>query len=86
VAVNGDFSADHGSYALGPLVWEGISSTRRRHRSRAGAGARPQRRVGPSRARFALQSADGSGMSLQGVNDIPGENAASLFNAYWDRT
>ena len=87
VAVNGDFFyiADHGSYALGPLVWGGnfvyapaspevVLALGRDHNAWVGPSAE---------LRFALQSADGSGMSLQGVNDIPKEDAASLFNAYW---
>jgi hypothetical protein len=40
--------------------------------------------LGPaSELRFTLQSADGSSLPLQGVNDIPAENSASLFNGYW---
>jgi hypothetical protein len=87
VAVNGDFfySADRGSYALGPLVWGGNFVYAPASPEVVLALGRDRSAwVGPSaELRFALQSADGSGMSLQGVNDIPAENAASLFNSYW---
>lgn len=87
VATNADFfyGSDRGTFTLGPIVWSGNFIY---------APASPQTVlalskdrtpwVGPAgELRFGLHSSDGSVLPLQGVNDIPGENAASLFNAYW---
>jgi hypothetical protein len=87
VTVNGDFfySEPRGSYTLGPMVTGGnffyapaspevVLALGRDDSPWVGAA---------SELRFALQSADGSAIPLQGVNHIPGEHAASVFNGYW---
>jgi Phosphodiester glycosidase len=87
VTVNGDFfyTEPRGSYTLGPIVSGGnffyapvspevVLALGRDDSPWVGAA---------SELRFALQSADGSAIPLQGVNHIPGEHAASLFNGYW---
>jgi hypothetical protein len=87
VTVNGDFfyTEPRGSYALGPMVTGGnfvyapaspevVFALGRDHSPWVGAA---------SELRFALQSADGGAIPLQGVNHIPAEDAASLFNGYW---
>ena len=87
VTVNGDFfyTEPRGSYTLGPMMTGGnfmyapaspevVLALGRDRSPWVGAA---------SELRFALQSADGSAIALQGINHIPGEHAASLFNGYW---
>jgi hypothetical protein len=87
VSANADFfyASDRGHFTLGPVVWGGNFIF---------APASPQvvLALGPERSpwvgaaselRFALQASDGNAIPLQGVNHIPFENNASLFNSYW---
>ncbi|HEV8573992.1 MAG TPA: phosphodiester glycosidase family protein [Dehalococcoidia bacterium] len=86
-AVNGDFfyTADHGTFGLGPMISRGsIVYAPASPEVVLALGSDDSAWVGPaSELRFVLQSADGAALGLQGVNHIPEENAASLFNAYW---
>ncbi len=86
-AINGDFfySARGGTYALGPMMSGGNFKS-------APASRQSVLAVDPAGASWAgmapdvrvfLQSADGGSLPVQGVNDIPGPNAASVFNAHW---
>jgi hypothetical protein len=87
VSVNGDFfySEPRGSFALGPMVTAGnflYAPTSPEVVLALGRDDSPW--VGrASELRFAVQSADGSAIPLQGVNHIPAENSASIFNGYW---
>ena len=66
------------------MVWGGQLHLRTRLAG-SRAGARPQSPwVGAAcELRFGLRSADGNALPLHGVNHIPEEHAASLFNGYW---
>jgi hypothetical protein len=87
VAVNGDFfyTWERGSFTLGPMVWGGNFIYAPASPETVLALGRDRTAwIGPSaELKFALQSADGTALGLQGVNHIPVENAASVFNGYW---
>ena len=87
VATNADFfyGSDRGTFTLGPIVWGGnfIYAPASRQTVLA-LGTDRSAWVGPAaELRFGLQSSDGNVLPIQGVNHIPDENSASIFNAYW---
>jgi Phosphodiester glycosidase/Bacterial Ig-like domain len=86
-SANGDFfyKSDRGLFTLGPVVWGGNFIY-------APASAQVVLALGRNRSpwvgsaselRFGLQSSDGNVLPIQGVNQIPFDNAASIFNSYW---
>jgi hypothetical protein len=87
VSANGDFfyRSERGLFTLGPVVWGGnfifapaspqvVLALGRDRSPWAGAA---------SELRFGLRSSDGNILPVQGVNHIPFENQASIFNSYW---
>jgi hypothetical protein len=87
VTLNGDFfyTGPLGAFTLGPMVTGGnfayapvspevVLALGRDDSPWVGAA---------SELRFELRSGDGSAIPLHGVNHIPGEHAASVFNGYW---
>jgi hypothetical protein len=86
-AVNGDFfySAHGGNYALGPMM-SGANFRSAPASRQAVLAMDPGGGSWAAHApelRVYLKAADGGSLPVQGVNDIPGPNAASVFNAHW---
>ena len=86
-AINGDFfySAHGGLYPLGPVVQGGnIVSAPWSKQSVLAFSRERSVWAGPAEGlRLGAQSADGKWTPIQGVNDIPGANAMSVFNGRW---
>ena len=86
-AINGDFfySANGGRYPLGPLAQGGEIVTAPWSRQSVLAFNRERSVWAGSAAelRLGAQSVGGNWIGVQGLNDIPGPNAMSIFNAQW---
>jgi exopolysaccharide biosynthesis protein len=86
-AINGDFfyGARGGNYPLGPVVGAGkIISAPWSKQAVFALNRERSAWAGPAWGlRLGAQAADGQWTSIQAVNDIPGENAMSVFNGQW---
>jgi hypothetical protein len=86
-AINGDFFylANGGHYPLGPLIRGGavVAAPWSRQSVLAFNAARGVWTGSAAELRLSAQSTENNRIDVQGLNDIPGPDAISIFNAQW---